>query len=394
MKKVYLIDDNKSNNMYSSLYEAKTAKSAGTKKTGTKSAAKKTSKPKTDGKKNPKYPEYDTVGEFVDVDGMELAVVTRKDYGKKMYNYINSNGEPISSRWFSNARPFDKYGFGTVKYEGMTYKVTADGLMIDKNIDEIDEFVNLGKDSIAMVSKTDKNGTMYNYIRSNGSLLSQEWFTDALPFDESGFGKVKKGSSYYYITRFGEISDKGFDDEESGETNISYYDRLGSAGLPVYVRKMNGANYYNFKNENGEYVLTKWVPEMDIRTYDKSICVHINGEYRLYDDNGNYISADKITPVSRYRNNYVIYERSKGYSKECGLYNTRYMIDYNFTYRNRYGEDVDAKIDYITFRRADYYTAEFYAIVDDMDEGMIKGIFTIKSPDSPDSYSITFTRKG
>ena len=111
-------------------------------------------------------------------------------------NFINTEGELLSERWFDNCDNFNG-GFARVRLNGKCNFINTEGEFLNKRwFDSCDEF----SGGFARVCLNGK----HNFINTEGELLSDRWFDYCVRFYE-GFAKVRLDGRHYKIDTNGRL---------------------------------------------------------------------------------------------------------------------------------------------------------------------------------------------
>jgi hypothetical protein len=135
----------------------------------------------------------------------------------KGFNFMDAGGRMLSETWFDNATPFFDNGLAKVKLRDRGWNlITTDGKFVlgeDNWLYEIGNFCN----GFARIVVDTKEGQDYtkrlreNYIDESGRILSKTWFDYAYDFTAHGLAKVKNDELFNIIKSDGTLaSDQWF----------------------------------------------------------------------------------------------------------------------------------------------------------------------------------------
>ena len=219
-------------------------------------------------------------------------------YGKGC-NFINENGEILSDQWFENCWPFNENGLARVELNDKYNIIDTNGNLISDINKELikgqwfDACGSFDENGLAMIRIKDKG---FNFINSNGKLLSQAWF-DSCNFFNNGFTLVKLNKGWYYIDTNGKIQST----EEFAQNVISK--RLANGEDPRNLfdycnvlkngfTKVKLNNKYNFIDTNNKIVSYQWFDKCDDFINGFAI-VEVNKKNNFIDTNGNILNPNQ-----------------------------------------------------------------------------------------------------
>ena len=199
---------------------------------------------------------------------------------------------------FDNIDNFDKNGLAKVELNNKWNFIDTNGNLLSKQwFDWILEF----KNGIAIVELNDK----WNLIDVNGKLISRQWFDDIHDFDENGLAKVELNNKLNFIDVNGNFLSKQWFDY------ISYFEN-GFAKVMLN-------NKYNFIDVNCNLLSKQWFYIVyDFNEYDISK-VKLNNKWNFIDTNGNLLSQqwfDNVYNFNEYGISIVVL------NKKCNLIDT------------------------------------------------------------------------
>ena len=125
----------------------------------------------------------------------------------KQYNFIDTNGNFLSKKWFNCVDDFCE-GFARVEREDRQYNfIDKDGKYLT------DEWFKWAEDFREGFARVERKGNLMNFIDTNGKIISNEWFNEVYYF-HTDFAKVKRSDKLYnFINKQGKIlSDEWFID--------------------------------------------------------------------------------------------------------------------------------------------------------------------------------------
>ena len=231
----------------------------------------------------------------------------------KRYNFINSDNEIISDKWFEDAESFDKCGFARIQLNNKHNFINGKGEYLSKDWFDYAEFVfNDGYCKVGL--KTNKY--KYNFINTKGEYLLKDWVDGASSFDE-GFAIVKYSSNYKdrfnFINIDGEfLSDEYFDDVthfKNGyakvilDDKVNFIDKKGKIISDVWYDNVNSFNdgfavvytdlngKYNFIDTKGKILSDKWFDDADDFNNEMAF-VKLNKKYNYINVNGEFLFKD------------------------------------------------------------------------------------------------------
>ena len=181
------------------------------------------------------------------------------------WNYLNTNGELLSDKWFEDCGDFYEGFAGVQLYDKWNYLKT-NGEFLSPNLwfDGCWDF----NEGLAAV----KVGQKCNFINTNGDYLSDTWFDGGDDFNE-GFAAVKVGQKWNFINTNGDyLSDTWFD---------------WCGGFNEGFSAIGVDNKYNYINTNGDYLSDTWFDECEnfkegfavVKAGNKWNFINTNGEF-------------------------------------------------------------------------------------------------------------------
>ena len=216
----------------------------------------------------PRYTEEEIIqkiktdGEYVKYNDYLTFIV----FNKRFYQ-LDSNGDFDIRRYYDNVLGFDNNGFAVVEKDKKYNFINTEGKLISPMwFDDVYNFEN----GFAVINKN----YQYNFINTDGKILSPMWFDNFYGFHNDGFAVVKKDNKYNIINTDGKILSPNmwFNDAD-------YFDNSGFA----VVKK---DNKYNFINTDGKIVS----PNM---WFDDVYAFKNNGFAKVKKDNKyNFINTD------------------------------------------------------------------------------------------------------
>jgi len=119
-------------------------------------------------------------------------------------------------------------------------------------------------------------GGKFNFINTNGELLSQEWFDSVVNEFENGVGLVQKNKLWSAIRKDGSfVFDKWY-------FSVKLYGRnIKAPTFEIMERDKNGNVLINFANLKGKLLMPQWI-EHELRLDDDNYLLKYNGYYHLH----------------------------------------------------------------------------------------------------------------
>ena len=210
-----------------------------------------------------------------------FSLITKEDgYWDFKYNFIDTKGNLISNTWFDQAMDF-KNGFARIVKDNKGNYIDTNGNIIsDIWFDKIFDFEN----NMARVKKDNK----WNFINSNGNLIldSNTWFDSIYDFKE-GFAQVVNNHKSNFIDTNGNlVSDIWFDradDFKNGFARVTKDDK------------------WNFLDTEGYFISNTWL-NIDFEENFKNGFARVrkNDKWNLIDTEGNLISDKWFDSVTQF----------------------------------------------------------------------------------------------
>ena len=217
----------------------------------------------------------------------------RIDFEDDYYNFVDSNNNLLSDKWFDFAYRFEN-GYAVVTINSRENLLRSDGSLVwDKPEDEwFDQIRNSFDEGVVIVCRDE----MFNFLREDGTLVwdtedTSEWFENADNF-EDGLALVGNWSEdeYNFLTLDGELlCDR-------------YYNWIGDFENGLAKVKLDGK--YNFIRINSTLVWDKPLEEWFdwAEDFDSGIArVEKDKKWNLLRTNGTLIcdrNYDRITPFN------------------------------------------------------------------------------------------------
>jgi hypothetical protein len=199
------------------------------------------------------------------VDGKEYFRI----YRKGSYNIINEDGEYVFNVKIRELKKF-VHGLALIKFGDDANCNISEG----SNIENDYEVVKKLRNGISLVKATKGETIKYNYLNTEGKLLSETWFDDAFYF-YAGFAMVELNEQYNYLNAEGKLlSEMWFD--------YASYFREGFAAIGI-----NGK--YNYLNTEGKLLSDTWFD--NAHDFNEGFAVvEIDEQYNFISTKGKFLS--------------------------------------------------------------------------------------------------------
>ena len=163
-------------------------------------------------------------------------------------------------------------GFARVKLNDKYNFINTNGQLIsDTWFDYCGDFY----DGFAIVELNDK----WNFINTNGQLISDTWFDRCFDFLD-GFARVKLNDKYNYINNNGQLP---------SNTWFDYCDYFNNSFARVELN-----NKWNFINTNGQIISDAWFDSCFDFNYNGVARVKLNGQEHYINTNGQIVESKGI----------------------------------------------------------------------------------------------------
>ena len=238
---------------------------------------------------------YDYIYDFQD----GIAIVK----GDNQYNIISKEGQLLAPRWCAYIERLTKGLYKAKK--GITGRgcysiMDASGEIVIDSLDYIDFFY----DGVAKVYNNGK----WNYINTDGHLISREWFDDVTIFVD-GFAKVKKDIL---------VKSKNADDDSVLST-YNYINTDGNLMLHKWVDSITPIDdTYKCVVDNGkmnvingewELLSSVWYDEIRWQETIDLFVVKQNKKYNLMDAQGKLLSKEWYDSIANFKNGFAIVQK-------------------------------------------------------------------------------------
>ena len=201
----------------------------------------------------------------------------------------------IGRNFYQTFKPYTReelHAKGIVLFDEVQ-ELLNDGKKPEEIFDRIGSF----KDGFAIVKLNNK----YNFINTNGQLISNTWFDSCYNFSK-GFAIVKSNNKYNFINTNGQL------------ISNTWFDCCFNFSEGFACVKLN--NKYNFINTNGQLISNTWFDSCT-EFYDGFACVYLNGKYNFINTNGQIVESK-----GRKNKHIIITEEQEKALKESILLNS------------------------------------------------------------------------
>ena len=186
--------------------------------------------------------------------------------------YLAKNGDFSG---FDKIYNFNKNGFARVELNDKWNFIDTNGNLLSKQwFDEIENFDTNGFGIVVLNGK-------WNFINANGNFLSEQWFNYVYKFDENGIAIVALNDKWNFIDINGKFLSKQWFD------SVNYFDNNGFSKVLLNDK-------YNFIDTNGNLLSKQWFDDIFDYLYnfdeDGFAVVGLNYKWNLIDTNGNLLS--------------------------------------------------------------------------------------------------------
>ena len=216
------------------------------------------------------YSIFDSVG--YDHDGIRKVSLNDK------VNYICGK-HLISGRWFDDAKIFEN-DFGVVKKGGLFNAIRSDGtLLSDTWFSYMSGFgYSVTGTNFLCIVGSPENSKLCNLIDRNGNILLKEWVSAIVPFTE-GYTTVRKDDKYNVIDTEGNFVSRNWFD---------YIANVWNDDKRLFCVERNGK--YNIMDTGGNVVFPVWFDNMKILRHKRLLyVVEKDGKYNIINLDGDIL---------------------------------------------------------------------------------------------------------